>query len=122
MHHQCVAHVQHGRVLDNEGIHTRLFQLLHQFPGLGNFLRLQQGVYRGIDTHAKAVGVGAQLPDILYAVSGCLPGAKGRAGNVHGIGPAVNGRDANLCRPCRRQQFQGNHAAKIQKKPGIIPG
>ena len=116
MHHQCVAHAQHGRVLDDECVHPGLLQLPHQRTGLRNLLLLQQGVHRGINAHPKAVSIGAQRPDVLHAVSGRLPGPERRAGNVHGIRPAVYGRDANLCRPCRRQQFQGNHTAN---KPGV---
>jgi hypothetical protein len=66
--------------------------------GLGYFLRIQERVYRGVYAHSKPVGIFAQAGYVFYGITGSLPGPERRAGNINGIGPAVNGCEADIYR------------------------
>ena len=114
MHHQRRTHGQHGRILDNESIHSRRLELMHHGPGLGNFFWFKQGIYRGIDAYAESMGVLAQGGDILDGISGRLPCPEGGTGNVYGIGAAIDGGPANLCISGRGQEFQPAHLRKAE--------
>ena len=106
MHHQRSAHGEHRRVLHNQGVHSGLFQRPNQLLRLGNLLLFQQGIHRGIDAGAVAMGVLTEPRNVFYRVSGGLPGAKGRSGDINGIGPAVYGCKADVYVPGWSQQFQ----------------
>jgi hypothetical protein len=51
------------------------------------------------------MGVLAQPGDIFHGIAGRLPGPEGRAGNINGIGPAVNGCKADVYVSGWSQQF-----------------
>ena len=113
MHDYAVAHFQYGRVLHDEGIYAGLFECFHQLAGLGDFLGLQQRIDRRIDVHTVAVRIFAQPCDIFNGIAGRLPGTESGPCDIDGIGPAVNGCDADVRRTRGCKQFQCFHAAKI---------
>ena len=47
----------------------------------------------------------AEPADILHRIAGRLPGAEGRAGDIHGISPAVDGGDADIGRTGGGEEF-----------------
>jgi hypothetical protein len=106
VHDEVSAHAENGGVLDDEGIYAGLFQGADHFLCAGALLLLEERIDGGEDAHAEAVGIFAELPDILDAVSGGVPGAEGRSGNINGIGPAVNGCQADVFSSGWSQQFQ----------------
>ena len=120
VHHQFITHREHGGVLHDQGVHAGLFQGLDQLPCPGKFFFLQKCIHRGENTDPEAMGVGTQAGDVLHGIAGGLTGPERRAGDVHGIGPAVDGRDADFRRPGRSQQFQGSHTDKYTNYSGII--
>ena len=96
MHDERVTHGQDGGILHNQGIHSRPFQCLHQLPGLGDFFRIQKRIDGCVDTRTKAVGILTEFGNIFHGIAGRLPGPEGRTGNINGIGPAVNGCEADV--------------------------
>ena len=61
------------------------------------------------DTGAELVGVATEFRDVFETVAGCLAGPEIRAGDIYGIGTAVNGRDADFQISCGRQKLQTVH-------------
>ena len=59
------------------------------------------------------MGVGAEPADVLHRVAGRLAGTESRAGDIYGIGTAVNGCDADICIPCRSKQLKLSHAGRL---------
>ena len=96
MHDELVAHGQHGGILHNQGIHSGLFQGFHKLLSLGDFFRIQKRIDGGVDTLPKAVGILTEFGNIFHGIAGRLPGPEGRTGNINGIGPAVNGCEADV--------------------------
>ena len=58
------------------------------------------------NSRAKPVGVLAEAGYVFKGITGSLPGPEGRTGNINGIGPAVNGCEADIFRSGWSQQFQ----------------
>ena len=103
---KVLAQLQQGEILDNQGVDARRGQLMYQLPGLLQLTVIEDGIDRDEDARAVAVGIGAQRPDILHAVPGGLPGPERRACDIHRIGTAVDGCDADGKVSCRRKQFE----------------
>ena len=95
-----------GGILYNQRIHTGFLQFLQQPPGLRNLLLIHQRIESHVDTDAEAMRIIAQPADIRHRIPCRLPRAEGRTGDIDGIGPAVNGRDADIRRPGGREEFQ----------------
>ena len=55
------------------------------------------------------MGVRTELPDVIQAVAGGIAVAPRRAGNIYGIGTAVNSRDADRFVLCRSQELEREH-------------
>ena len=104
---------RHGRILDDEGVHPGLLQLLKEPADFRNFFLIDKGIHRHIDPNAETMRIPAQAGDIFDAVPGRLPGAKGRSGDIDGIRPAVDGCDADVRRPGGRKEFEGTHRPAI---------
>jgi hypothetical protein len=104
--HSLGGQPRHGRVLDNQGVHPGILQSLQQTPGLRNLLLIDQGIERHINTNAETVRVLAEPADVLHRVAGRLPGPEGRAGDIDGIGPAVDGGNADIGRTGRGEEFE----------------
>ena len=61
------------------------------------------------DAGSELVGVATEFRDVFETVAGCLAGPEIRAGDIYGIGTAVNGRDADFQISCGRQKLQTVH-------------
>ena len=83
---------------------------LDKVDGLDSVMTFIDGYMQYVSSGAF-VGIG--LLFLLFTVYSLADGPERRSGDIHGIGSAVNGREANFGRPCRRQQFQGFHITKI---------
>ena len=55
------------------------------------------------------MGIPAQPGYFFYGIACVLPGPEIRTRNIHGIGTAVYGRDADVCISCRSKQFEWSH-------------
>ena len=72
--------------------------------------------------HAETVRILAQACDIFDGIAGCLPCPEGRTGNVNGIGPAVDGCEADVYISGRSQQFQCFQMLQRLKLGGSLGG
>ena len=99
----------HGGVLDDECVRPCVRELLQQAGGFLQFFLPYQGVESDVDTDTEAVGILTQRPDVLDAVPRAVPGSEGRAGDIHGIGTAVDGCDADGKIPCGSEQFERHY-------------
>ena len=99
-----------GRILHDQRIHAGVLQFLQQPPGLRNLLLVHQRIESHVDAGAEPVRIVAQPADVPDGVPRRLPRAEGRAGDIHGIGPAVDGRDADVRRPGGSEEFEGPHS------------
>ena len=104
--HPLRSEPRHGRVLDDQRVHAGVLQFLQQPPGLRDLLLVHQRVESHIDAGAEPVRIAAQPADVRYGVPRRLPRPEGRAGDIHGIGPAVDGRDADVRRPGGSEEFE----------------
>lgn len=61
------------------------------------------------DAGPELVGIAAEFRDVFETVAGGFAGPEIRAGDIYGIGTAVNGRDADFQISCGRQKLQTVH-------------
>ena len=108
--HPFRSEPRYGRILHDQRVHAGRLQFLQQLPGLRNLLLVNQGIEGHIDPDAEPMRVIAQPADIRHGIAGRLPRPEGRAGDVHGIGPAVDSRDADVRRPGGGEEFEGPHS------------
>ena len=111
--HPFRSEPRHGRILHDQGVHTGLLQFLQQPPCLGDFLLIDQRIERHVDACAEPVRMIAKPADVLHRIAGRLPRPEGGPGDIDGIGPAVDGCDADVRRPGGSQEFQGTHSPVI---------
>ena len=98
-----------GEVLHDDGIDTGVLRRPEQPLRLGKFTVVQDGVEGKEDPCSEAPGVGAQTGDVVHRVACRLPCAEGGAGDIDGIGTAVDGCDADIRIPCRSKKFEVSH-------------
>ena len=96
----------HGRILDDEGVHAGIGEFLQKPPGLRDLLLIDQGVESHVDPGAEPVRIGAQFPDVLHRIPRRLARPEGRAGDIHGIGAAVDGGPADFRRAGGGEEFE----------------
>ena len=99
----------YGRVLNDQGVGTGIGKLPDKFPYFRQFAFIYNGIDGSQDPHPEPVCVGAQPPDILHGIAGILPGSESWPCNIHGIGTAVNCRDADFRIPCGGKEFEFRH-------------
>ena len=104
--HPFRSQPRYGGVLNDQGVHTGLLQLLQQPAGLRNLLLVNQRIESHINAHAEPMRILAQPADVLHGIAGRLPRPEGGAGDINGIGTAVNGRDADIRRPGGGEEFE----------------
>ncbi len=97
----------HGRILDDEGVHPGIGKFLQEPPGLRDFLLINQGIEGYVDPGAEPVRIGTQLPDVLHRIPRRLARPEGRAGDIYGIGTAVDGGPADFRRTGGGEEFEG---------------
>ncbi len=57
----------------------------------------------------------AETADVLHRIPGRLPRPEGRAGDIDGIGTAVDGCHADFCRTGGREKLEGTHAISYRR-------
>ena len=83
-------HTAVGHILHNEGIDPRLQELAGLGFGLPKLLLPDQGVHRGIDPHAVAMGIGHRTANLLDGVRHPLACAEACSADVEGIRPVID--------------------------------
>ena len=104
---------QQPDILDDQGVHPGLVQLVSQRSRLRQFFIIQQGVERGIHPGAVAVGVLCQRFDVLQRISGCLARPEAAGADIDGVRAAVDGRHPALQAAGRGKQFNSLHNGLI---------
>ena len=89
-------------------------QLFHQPAGVFQLMSVDDGVECGENPCPEPVGVAAQPLDVLYGISGRLPGPEFGPGDIHGIGTAVYCRDADVSCPGGSQEFKISHQLHLR--------
>ena len=109
MQRDAGTEIQHSQVLDDKGIGPGLFQRPEKLPGLVQFFLVQNGIEGYEHPGPEPVGIGTQPPDLLNRIARRLTRPEGRSCDIHGIGTAVNGCDADIRIPCRSKEFEFLH-------------
>ena len=104
--HPFRSEPRHGRILHDQRVHAGFLQFLQQPPGLRNLLLVHQRIESHVDADAEPVRIVTKPADVRHGVPGRLPRPEGRSGEIDGIGPAVDGRDADVRRPGGGQEFE----------------
>ena len=113
--HSLRGQPRHGRILDDEGIHPGIGEFLQETPRLRDFLLIDQRVESHVDPGAELMRIVAETADVLHGIPGRLPCPEGRAGDIDGIGTAVDGCHADFCRTGRREKLEGTHAISYRR-------
>ena len=92
--------------LHDQGVHTGILQFLQQPPGLRNLLLVHQRIESHVDADAEPVRIITQPADVRHGIARRLPRPEGRPGDIDGIGPAVDGCDADVRRPGGGEEFE----------------
>ena len=103
--------VQHGdaHILHDEGIYPNAIELPNQSFGFFQFLVLQDGIQRDIDTHAEKMGIFHQLGNVFEGVGCRSAGTELRRPNIHGICSVIHGFNATFQVSGRGKQFYASH-------------
>ena len=96
-------------ILDDKRIGPGFFQRPEKLPGLVQFFLVQNGIEGYEHPGPEPVGIGTQPPDLLNRIARRLTRPEGRSCDIHGIGTAVNGCDADIRIPCRSKEFEFLH-------------
>ena len=107
---QFLRHLTHPHILHQNSIHLCLGQLLQQRPRIGQFIIIDNGIDRDIDTGAILMGILAERADIVHTIAHGSTRTKARSPDIHGISPMVDGSNATLQILGRSQQFQLSHS------------
>ena len=103
--------LQQTHVLNDEGIHSCVVQLPHQFTGGLQLIVAQDGVDGDKNAAVKAVSVFHQPGNVAHAVVRTGPCPEPRSTDVNRIGPVVDGFHANVGSAGGGEQFElvGEH-------------
>ena len=101
--------LRQGQVLDDEGVHAGILCRAHQSVDLLQFPVIYDRIDCQEDARPETMGVSTKPRDVLEAVARRLAGAEPRPRDINGIGTAVDGCDADICRSGGSQKFKGNH-------------
>ena len=99
------AHPQESEVLDYEGIASGFHGTEYAAAGFLQLVLEDDGVEGQIDPGAESVSVVRQYGDVSEGVARRLACPEGRSGYIHGIGTAVDGRDADVLIACRSEKL-----------------
>lgn len=89
-------HAKNLHVLHEDGIDTGLIELPDETFGLGEFVGMQEGVDCDKDFHGIAVGIVAELTNVIDRVTGSDTSTKTRSSDIDSIGTMINGCDTTL--------------------------
>ena len=101
-----LCETQNGQVLDYDGINSCLLHLHHGAGCLVKLFLVQYCIESDKNAATESVGMAAQDGKVLHAVSGRSPCSELRPCHIHGIGTAVDCRDADILIPCRSKKFE----------------
>ena len=114
--HRCQTAGKAGEseVLDDYGIHSRILQGQKHVAGLAVFTVIDYGVQGGENPCPEPVRMYAKPPYVLHRITGSLPCSEFGTCYIHGIGTAVDCRNADVSRPGRSQQFKFPHQLHLR--------
>ena len=104
-----VGQLPDRKVLRDDCVHPGGLGPGKQPFGLGELIIKKNRVECQEYARSEPVGIFRESPDALQRVSGCLPRPERRPGDIHGIGTAVNRRDADVSISCRSKKFEELH-------------
>ena len=99
--------LQEPQVLDDEGVHAGVVEVLDQAAGGLQLVVVEDGVEGDVDAGVEAVGVLHQAGDLRHRVVRMVAGAEGRAADVDGVGPVQDRLAADGGGLGGGQKFQG---------------
>ena len=89
-------HLQQGHVLHDEGVDAGVPAVERDLAGRFQLTVVEQGVQSDIDLSVEQGRMAAQPFDVGDGIAGLLAGSEGRAPDIYGIRPMVDGGDAHL--------------------------
>ena len=98
-------HAKQSHVLNENGVDTGLVELMDEPLGSGEFVVVDNRIDGDEHLSGKAVGMLAELTDVVDAVACCRTGPKALSTNVDGISTMIDGCHAALQILGRCQQF-----------------
>ena len=109
---------EQAHVLDDEGVYARVVQLAHELAGGLQLVVAQDGVERDENAAVEAVRVLDQPGNVLHGVVGAAARPETGAADVDGIGPVVDGFDADVGGAGGGEQFKlvGKHRGQAKSK------
>jgi len=87
---------EQANILNDNAINAGAVELMNESDSLGQFIIAEERIYCDIDFGPIQMGVLDEGCDVGDAISGCLAGAKPFGGDVHGICPGVDCRNASF--------------------------
>ena len=105
----AIGQCKQGRVLNNQGIGSGLLVIEHQTVALLQFTFEDESVDGNENTRPETVGVFAEPGNLRNRIAGIFPCPERRPCDIHGIGTAVNCRDADIRISCRSQKLEISH-------------
>ena len=98
--------LQDTHILNQNGIHTRLVELVYQLPGSLQLVIIDNGIDGYENLHRKLVGILTKPADVVKAIARRSPGTEARRPDIYRISTMVDGSHAALQVLGGCQQFQ----------------